>query len=486
MKIKKIAPVLLFVVSCLLSVDFIWWHLQLGLVRYFDVDEFAHLHWTSQMLMGKKPYLDFLTFFPPGFWWFLAPLFSFGWGTTAPIIAARAAMFFVFAATAAVTGLLFWQMRRSYWLALFAAAILAFLPLPLDKTVEIRPDNLATLLLLLGVYFQVRVLLKKSEVFSGWASGFCYGASVVVLTKTVPVILPGVALAAWEWKRGREAINFFAGLSIPLLIVGLWALTLGDLGKVWYWLVQLPVEANRISQIFFMAPDLFFYPNGIFYGNNGWSRELLTNHALWIVGLLVGIYRLVVPFGKAEVFVAGTFLLQVVIYVQFIPLKHAQYLIAIAPFVAFYVADGILALYRKTPFTVFVFMFLLLSVYLFQTNDRINRPKLGWTNKEAIAYLEKLYTTVPKTEYILDLDGRTLYYPDPYYACCIPFGQFAPFLSQPLPSLADSLEKTKTKYIYQGQLKRVTTLLPGDQTYIAGHYEPVYGDEQLLVRKIGR
>ncbi len=480
--LHRIIPFLLYGVSFLLLVYFLWWHGVFAVYRYFDVDEFAHLHWISHMIMGKWPYRDFLTFFPPGFLWFLAPSFAIGWGTVTPILTARLMMFAVFVGIVASAGLLFWEMRRS-WVAVIVPLLLAFLPLPFDKFVEIRPDNPAALFLLVGMYFQVR-WMREGRRLSAFAAGFCYSTSVLVLTKMVPAVMPGIGLALWELSRGnRTATRFFFGFGFPLGIVGLWLLTLGDVGTVLYSLVQLPIEANKISTIFFMAPDLFFYPNGIFYGTNGWSRELLSNHLLWIVGLTIGIYRLVTAFGKSELLVAGTFILQVVMYIQFVPLKHAQYLVPIAPFVAWYVADGVGMIWKKVGGIAFAAAFLVAAFYLFDTSESVNRPKLGWTNNEAIAFLKNLYTTIPKTEYILDLDGRTLYYPDPYYACCIPFGQFAPFLSRQLPSLAAVLEKTQTRYIYQGQLERVKTLLPEDQEYILSRYKQlVNGDPQLLIR----
>ena len=75
-----------------------------------------------------------------------------------------------------------------------------------------------------------------------------------------------------------------------------------------------------------------------------------------------------------------------------------------------------------------------------------------------------------------------LYNPDPYYACCIPFGQSAEFLSRPLPDLPKALEDTDTKYIAQGGLYRVNTLPYPWQQYIYGKYKPFNGDNTFLVR----
>ena len=494
MKPEKIVLGIVAGVSGVLLVLFLFWHLRLGMTRYFDADEFAHMHWASHFVMGNRPYVDFLMFFPPGFILFLAPLFVFGWGTTAPLLAGRVEIFIIFTLTCIVASLLFWDMRKSP-LALMAGALLAFLPMPFDKYLEIRPDNLATLFVLIGMWLQIRWMRTGGKRWGFW-SGICYALSLLVLPKMVPnvAVAAGIAVLAWR-KNPRMLVSAGTGFVVPFATFGVWILTLGDIGKVFYSLTKLPLEANRISQYFIMMPDLFFYPNGIFYGENGYNPGLMTNHAVWIVGLCMGIYRLITPFltrGKKhvweELLIAGTFIVQVMAYVQIVPLKHTQYLIPIGVFVAWYAADGLFWLWehaRKLPVVgtvAYLVVFTGLSVYLYNTFVRINTPKLAWTNTEMLAGLSELYKKIPKTEYVLDLEGGTLYYPDPYYACCLPFGQFSSFLSQPLPSLVEALKRTQTKYIFQGGLMRTTTLTPQDKAYVTEHFLPA-GDGSLLVAR---
>ena len=524
------------------------WHFQLGLTRYFDVDEFAHLSWAYQMFSGRRPYVDFLFFFPPGFHLFLMPLFAFGAGI-APILAARVFAFIVFVALVVVTMFVFWLMRRS-WVAIVAGVFLAFLPMPFDKFLEIRPDTLAVLFAMVGLVYQI--LAVKGLAFTGQkmkpyflCAGIFYGVSLLILPKTLPQVGVAVLIEALrairfpEFKKQfRESFkgfwNLLAGISIPMLFFAFWTLSLGNIDQVWYSLTKLPVEANKISQTFIMMPDLFFYPNVTFYGAAGWGTGLVVNHAIWLVAIFVGIYRLVAPFLSvtpahagvqrktktskdwipafagmtnkestpagppnevwSELLIAVTFIIYIIFYVQIVPLKHTQYLIPIAVFIAFYAADAVDMLWRKSfelsknyahllPTGVFFALFLLGSIRLMQVFIAVNEPKRAWTNADTIKHLTALYTTIPQTEYILDLTGETLYYKHPYVVCCTPFGQSAPYLSRPLPSLIQSLEKTNTKYIFEGGVKRVTTLLPGDQSYIAAHYLPSPTIGGLLVRK---
>jgi len=494
-------------IAGVLLVIFLWWHFNLGMTRYFDADEYAHMHWAAQIVAGRRPFVDFLTFFPPGFHWFLAPAFLIGWGTVQPFLTARFMMFLVFAATVAVAGLLFWEQRRKLFGALLAGAIVSFLPLPFDKYLERRPDLLATLVTLLAIWFQIQWMKHGDR---GWAAvtGITYTISYLVLPKMVPNIAVGLLIAGWyvweQYKKTNQkkpkviieiAKPFALGLLAPAIVFLLWTLTLGDFGAVWYSLTKLSVESNMISKYFIMMPTLFFYPNGIYYGENGYTQGLYTNHVVWVIGLLFGIWRLVTPYltvtkekVKGEVLIALNFFIQVAFYVQFVPLKHAQYLIPIGVFVGWYVADLVCAVWDRASkhliaACVFIGLCLAGAVFLYNIFLSVNAVKLTWTNKDDLAKLSDLYSKIPQNEYVLDLDGRMLYARDPYYACCIPFGQFAGFLSRPLPSLPDELEKTGTKYINQGGLERVNTLSGEDQQYVWAHYAPLDGDKTILVRK---
>lgn len=242
-------------------------------------------------------------------------------------------------------------------------------------------------------------------------------------------------------------------------------------------------------------PDLFFYPNGIFYGSDGWNQGLIVNLIVWVFAIVVGLFRLLSPYLTgdnkndvlSELLIAGQFLIQVIFYVEIVPLKHTQYLIPIGVFIGWYAADGLGIIWNYTAkklwgASVYVGLFLILAIYLYQTFISVNAVKLGWDNAKALADITALYQKIPLSEPILDLDGRMLFHPDAYFACCVPFGQSEEFISHPLPSLPSALEQTNTKYINQGELKRVNTLPWNDQQYIYAHFHTLNGNEAILVR----
>lgn len=234
MKFVKIVTIFLSVISLILLFIFLWWHWELGLVRYFDVDEFAYMHWAYQVFSGQKPYIDFFLYVPPGFQWFMAPLFAFGKGVF-PLIAGRMVSFGIFAGLVASTIYLFWLVRKS-WIAVIAGMLLAFLPLPFDKFLEIRPDNLSALLVMLGIIEQIHWMRNKR---SGdvMLAGIFYALSLIILPKSVPAIgiafLVGVAYVLTK-KKLKIAVPALSGFLLPTILFGVWTITLGNLPLVIY------------------------------------------------------------------------------------------------------------------------------------------------------------------------------------------------------------------------------------------------------------
>ncbi len=492
--------------SAVMLLWLLWGKVQLGLIRYFDADELAYLHWAHNVFSGQVPYKDFLLYVPPGFLYVLAPLFAFLTGS-ATLLGGRVFAFLVFVGIVVVTALIFWRVRRS-WAAILVGVILVFLPLPADKFIEIRPDNIAMLFALIGMWFQIQGLHTGVLKATSWFyAGVWYGLSLLILPKTLPQIGASclVTLLWAFWYRPERKLRWAAfvrllvGLGFPMILFGVWVVvTTGgwkQIETILYSLIILPLEVNRISELYPILQWHFFYPNATYYGSAGWSIGVIANHFLWLVGLLVGILRLVTPYipgGKrgvwVELLIAGSFMMYIVAFLYWYPMRHAQYLIPTAVFVAFYVADAVDLLWKiasqndvaKTVFAVCFFALLPIFSMVYQS---VHSPKLQLTNREDITILERAIATIPEHAYVLDLVGATIYFTDPYYVCCVPFGQWEPYVTKPLPNLGEALIATHTQYIYQGRLRRVQTLSQVDQAYISTHFVPLDGDPSMLVRR---
>jgi hypothetical protein len=473
----------------------LWWRLQVSSVRYFDVDEFSYMHWTAAIARGERPFIDFFIFITPGFMWVFAPIYWIYGVSTQVFMAGRVVSYMIFLGILGSLGYLYGITRGWKW-ALLPIVILTFLPMPYDKFLEIRPDNLAMLFALLGVIGEI-VAIRAKRIHWWLVSGLLYSASLFVLAKTLPIVAVGGGIAVISsWRDWKKILFFFLGLLAPWIVFFLSAAVFGNFSVVWYSLTKLPFEAYKFSLNYYMGANLFFYPNALFYGGNGYTitSGLIVNHAIWILGLCVGAYRLVTPArGKknelfVELLVSGVFFVSVAAYVKFFPWKHTQYLIPIAVFVAYYAADGLSGLFYwierlggRASFGIVLLGFSYLVIVI--TKD-INAPKLLNANTVQITELSTLIHTIPLSTHVVDLEGRMVFWPDGYPVSSLPFDEFLSYVSRrPLP-LAQYLDKYPADYIYDGDSNRFITFTAENLAYIHAHFSPVSGFGERLWKKI--
>jgi len=528
---QKIIPMLLGIGILVL----LFMRIEIATQRFFDVDEYTHMHWAAQIFIGEKPYIDFYTFFPPGFHWIIQPLFWFFSDSASIFVAGRIVGVVTFVALLAVVVYLFARYRSTKY-ALLPAFILAFLPMPYDKFFEIRPDTMSTLFGFVGVILLSlgwREEKRKRQQLYFTAAGVIFAVCVLVLPKMLPFVMVAgmvvtgkVGLELWQkehvkkmlWKYPLKYIHelepliflVLGGAIIGLLFV-IWLLSLGDFGTVWYSLMKAGVEGNQIGKFFIMEPHLFFFPNSSFYGGEGMTLSYLSNHTIWIIALFWGVFRLFTPYvtaknGKTtvadEFMMTGIFFVSVYGYVYFFPLKHTQYLIPIGVFIAFYAADFLVSVMNWVENTLTLTLshppssesvglrrtstergksivqigLVCLLIYIgIAVNKELNTRKINWNNSAQLQEFTLLTDTIPKTAVVVDLEGKMLTWKNGYYVCCLAFGQFGSFLSRPLPNFAASLQKNNVEYIYQGDSGRLTTLLAEDYAYVTSAYAPVEG-----------
>ena len=497
----------------------LYWRVTVGMTRFFDVDEFTHIHWAANMAKGQRMYIDFFTFFTPVFYWFLQPLFWIFHNNPSVFLAGRVVALGLLVSNAFLISILFARLRSVTWF-LLPMMIFLWLPMPYDKITELRPDNLALVFALLGVWLQIEGLWGRK--FLGFHlyfwSGIMYALMMLTLVKMVPFLVIGglVWLTDKEvWKEIRLIIkgklkipslwNTSLGFPMSLIVVGvlflLWGLSLGNFSVVWYSLTKLALESNRWTKFTVMEPHLFFFPNGSFYGGvTAITKALIANHAVWVIGGIMGTIRLFSPYvtadgdgrkARAELLLAGIWFTLVAIYVVFYPLKHSQYLIPIAVFVAFYFADactslfiGFRRMFGKNGERIGSVIVLCGIVWtLVVTTPEVNMVKLTWTNQAQIEQTQIMLATIPKNSEVFDMEGRMIYWPDAYYVCCLPFGGYIDYLSRRPEPLSLVLERKKVPYLFQGRTGRFSQLSWDEQQYIRSHYTPVEGwGEELWKR----
>jgi hypothetical protein len=246
-----------------------------------------------------------------------------------------------------------------------------------------------------------------------------------------------------------------------------------------------------------MSANLFFYPNGAFYGGNRSTITpgLIVNHAIWILGVITGTYRLGTPFrygnrGRAliELLVAGVFFVSAAAYVKFFPLKHSQYLIPIAVFIAYFAADALGSFFdwlARVGGDISLAVVLVGFAYLFiVVNNDVNTPKLRFTNAAQMSELTTLIHIIPQRARVVDLEGRMVFWPDGYPISSLAFDTFLPYVSRPPLPLGQYLSQHPAEYIYDGDSNRMATLTAGNLRVIQADFAPVAGFGGRLLKRL--
>lgn len=490
-RVSAIFCVYLLIAACLLVLLL---RFKLGQVRYFDPDEFMYLNWAYHLLSGKLPYRDFMMFTGPVYIYILAPLFFF-FHATEPILAGRSFAWIVSVVLAGILTLAFWKAHKS-WLGLFSGLTFLLLPMPSDKLLEIRPDPIALLLFLIGL-IKYYMLKQQYKTEYAYFMGFFFALSLLTLQKMfLLVVITTVFLlvAVDKSKLKRALTGYFLGLSTIFGLFVLMSLLSRSLWVTLYSMTTLATETVAQVARFNQLPlDFFFIGNPAYYGENGQSLGLFVNNSIWLLSTILSVsFLLIAVVTRKKYWIdrslpANLLLVSIAGYVWISPLKFSQYLLPAAIFIAWFWAEGMLLFWKICQRSValvviFSLVFFAITATMTYAFWKVNTPKLSWTNTDTLQKIDAILERIPKNEYVMDLEGRTIYYPYPYYACCLALGEFDSILLRQHPPLRDALKSTKTKYIYQAEIPRISVLDPKDLLFIREHYQEQNNGE-LLVSK---
>src|SRR3989344_2858226 len=193
----------------------IYFRFNLSLNRYFDVDEYAHLHWAYSTFIGNMPYRDFFYIFPSYFLFPVGIIISIFGRSMKSLLLARGFIFMVQIMSYLI--LFLWAKKlRGILTALLTLLIFIFLPLPSDKLLEIRPDLLAAVLAMSGLYlFVLAYDAKKARLF--FFSGFLLSASIAFVPKTIFFLIPVLIVLLLKFRKNY--LFFGLGLFLNFLVI---------------------------------------------------------------------------------------------------------------------------------------------------------------------------------------------------------------------------------------------------------------------------
>jgi hypothetical protein len=260
--------------------------------RYFDTDETVHLHAALLVAHGNVPFRDFFFHHGPALAYLLAPLAAAVPGSTALALAARALM------SAAWLGLLGFAARRrpdaDPLEGAAAAVLLAFFGAFALKSVEVRPDVPAALLLSAAMYFSAS---WKRRGAGAWA-GLALALGVWFSPKIVFAAAGLLAAALWRRRGARGgarafALQFVAAVAAVGALGLAWFAARGSLGGLWnlYVLFNARFRSGAAAWPTTLRPSLALDPLAWALGMGGlWRWRRRPEEASVLVAALAGLF----------------------------------------------------------------------------------------------------------------------------------------------------------------------------------------------------
>lgn len=478
---RRIAYLALVVIAGLLLYD----RYNLGAVRFLDLDEYAHLHWSFNAFSGLVPYKDFFYIFTPFYLYLIAPLILLTGKTFSYVLAARMTSFIIFL-VGAVFLFLIAKHQRGTLFGLFTALMFIYLPLPADKWIEIRPDGLGTVLALIGIYLFFTSGYFLSGIFLSF--GFAVNPKIIFYPLSVIGGWMIVKLNIYRLK------HFILGLIIPVIILFTIFMLSGKFETALFSIFRLHQIAGQLmDKNLPMAPNLFFYPNDFYYGTMNTDFNYLTNLFMYVASSLTAILTLLGFMLQSrekrltQLVMSFLFLTNIFAYIKIFPLKHTQYLIGVSPFVAYFFSELVFLIWEKIKnyriarrsFLLIIAFFI---IFIAAEGHRMNSLKARFNNSDSVLFLNEAKKYFTENEYVWDLTGATLFYKDPYYICCVPYGNYWGALRFPMPDLESELTGKNVKYIFV-QDKRMLGILPDEHKNIVNKYYTDIPDTTLVLKK---
>jgi hypothetical protein len=219
-------------------------------IRGIDPDELEHLHAACAISWGDVPYRDFFEHHPPALYYLLQPILRVT-GAELPALAWSRLLMWLFgmAALAATAGVAYRTSGKTA--AMAAPALLCCTTVFFSKTIEVRPDVPAMLLLSLAAFGIVAS--EKQRGLAALFVGFSLGLTILLTQKSLVPAAAMLFAQAIVFRHGRKTALILVGITAVWVIAfGLFS-TAGAAGAFFHaavvQLVRWPVRQNPITAL---------------------------------------------------------------------------------------------------------------------------------------------------------------------------------------------------------------------------------------------
>lgn len=443
--------------------------LHLSFTRYFDTDEFAHLHWSWLLTQGYRPYRDFFMNVIPFYHWvILSPVFLLPYASSTLLIA-RLVQYLLYLSAIGVLALWTQKLIRNSWITGISILLFTIFPMTLDKTLEIRPDMLMTLLIFLSMALSIDK--EKLSMIRALVIGTTTAMSILSLPKIV-FALPAVFLLLQHKRMKPTTIGWcFTGFLLPFLLFFIYLQHIGSLSSAYEHIVPGSLALKAGEGSFSLWLTLSPFPL-VYLTSGGISLPWIINTLVWIAA-----FGGIVLYWKKEKIAArvlALFLSCGFIFLYIFPTPYTQYFIPLSMAASVAASIFLYVLIHHVRWkwlqgVIFSLFVLTLSVSFWQQyRDRIVRD-----NTEQLRVVDTILAVTKPTETVYDMVGSYVFRPDGAFICCNVYSQFSSRLPHPPPPLRQELVSRQTKFIVLDRVGKSLWLpTPDDLSFMEGSYLP--------------
>ena len=468
------------------------------LVRYFDPDEFEHLHAARNIYQGMVPYRDYFEHHTPFLHFLIAPLYLF-LGDKIPLIFVARSIMLIF-----TCGILYLTYRLTKLLygfdaALYATMFLSYMIMFLEKTIEIRPDLPGVTFWLLTLIFFITGISSKRRLYF-LLSGVMIGGAILSTQKSLFAAV-GLFLALVWFLFDRRTGFSLKERAISFLWVGLGLL--------------IPAVITCLYFLPQRALDDFIYRNFIMnlhWRSKFWPYDYINQafrqNAFFCAFGLVGLVIATLQLRKREEVVKGSFAPAISTYMLIgglflMPVPYRQYYLLFIPLLAMYcglVSVTLVSYFRLPksrrlrksvrvcgymllffsiiayPFNQMIAQFLTIKLLEKPRHIRLNRSNEGRLNE--IRFI--LQNTTPQDTVLDGWTGSGVFRNHAYYYYFL-HGEVRNMLTSQESSkdIVNALREKQTKIIiYDGNVQALSQEV---RNYVEANYKPT-GVGSLYIR----
>jgi hypothetical protein len=470
-KLKK--SYLLFIPIVLL-VLFLLGRLQVGFERFFDPDEMANANWAYLVFRGAVPYRDFFYYYTPLFHWIFSLIFLLPEGPYL-IIVMRIFIWCIYVTLTYVLYKIVYTISQKRILALFSSLIFVIFPMTFDKTIDIRPDTLMTLLFFTGVYLLYGANKHNHRIF--FIAGMLISASCLVFMKMI-YAFPAVAyliISTYRRNNMHEFINeqlmpFIIGFIIPVALFILYLFVNHTISPAWDSIIRVSLLYNlSLGQSFTLLNALGPWPM-IYLQHGGVSLPWIIQISFWVLAI-VGIPIVIIQNRRFGIFIS-VFVFSALVFLCILERPFVQYFI---PLSIVFSITGIYSLelfYNLFKSIQGGAVFLLLCIGFFSSSFLLQyQERIVPTNTEQMEVLKQVHEQIPKNEPVVDLVGSYVYRLNGFFYNVPTYASIIDKADPKAESLTESLIRTQTKYIILDQKGYIFwTSKADDLQFMLTHY----------------